>query len=168
MKKYFYYLSMTLAGMLLLNSCDNDDDDIRLSNVPQAVVKTFDIMYPDANGVEWEKNRGYYVADFWRAGTAIEAWFETKGEWRMTEIDLGRNLAALPEAVQKAFIDGQYATWQVDDLDKYERPDDTFYLIEVETKGERDRDLYYASDGRLLKDEADREGHEVTPDFSYQ
>jgi hypothetical protein len=55
----------------------------------------------------------------------------------------------------------------VDDIDKYERPKDVFYLIEVETKGEKDRDLFYASDGTLLKDEADRENNEVKPDIVF-
>lgn len=169
MKKYLvyscYYLCVAFVSLVLMSSCENDDD-IRWSDVPQAVVKSFETMYPNANGVEWEKNRGYYVAEFW-SNAVIDAWFDTKGEWRMTETDLGKSLAALPDAVQKAFADSQYATWRVDDLDKYERPSDTFYLIEVETNGQRDRDLYFAPDGTLLKDDMDRDNHEVTPDFSF-
>jgi hypothetical protein len=118
------------------------------------------------NGVEWEKNRGYYVAEFW-SNAVVEAWFDAKGEWRMTETDMGKSLAALPEAVQKAFADSQYSTWRVDDLDKYERPADAFYLFEVETNGQRDRDLYFAPDGTLLKDDVDKDNHEVTPDYSF-
>ena len=52
-------------------------------------------------------------------------------------------------------------------IDLYERPKDAFYLIEVETQGQPDRDLYFAPDGTLLKDEADRENHEVTPDIEF-
>jgi hypothetical protein len=55
----------------------------------------------------------------------------------------------------------------VDGLDKYERPNDVFYLIEVETKGEHDRDLFFASDGSLLKDEVDKENNEVTPSIVF-
>jgi hypothetical protein len=40
-------------------------------------------------------------------------------------------------------------------------------LIEVETPGQPDRDLYFAPDGTLLKDEADRENYEVTPDIVF-
>jgi hypothetical protein len=94
-------------------------------------------------------------------------WYTSNGDWQMTEYDLGVNLSALPQAVQDAFQSGQYSTWRVDDIDKYERPQDVFYLIEVETKGENDRDLFYASDGTLLKDEADRENNEVKPDIVF-
>lgn len=166
MKKYFYYLCMGLAGMLFLNSCEKEDD-IRLSDVPQAVVNAFDAKFPNVNSAEWEKNRGYYVAEFWYENAVKEAWFDEKGNWRMTETDLRKDLTALPEAVQTAFNNSQYATWQVDDIDKYERTTDTIYLIEIETNGKRDRDLYFAPDGTILKDETDRDGNNVTPDTEF-
>jgi len=55
----------------------------------------------------------------------------------------------------------------VDDIDKYERTDRTFYLIEIETKGQQDRDLFFGEDGTLLKDEVDRENNDVTPDTTF-
>jgi hypothetical protein len=57
--------------------------------------------------------------------------------------------------------------WIVDDLDKYERPDMTFYLIEIEFSGKKDRNLYYAVDGTLLKDEEDKGRDEVYPDTTF-
>ncbi len=166
MKKYFYYLCAGLVGMLFMNSCE-EDDDIRVSEVPKAVMNTFDTMFPNVDRAEWEKNRGYYVAEFWNANAIVEAWFDAKGNWCMTETDLGKNLMNLPETVQIAFNGGEYVTWRVDDMDKYERPNETFYLIEVEKNGQRDRDLFFAPDGSVLKDEVDRDGKEVTPDTQF-
>ena len=83
----------------------------------------------------------------------------------MTESDV--RLANLPEAVQNAFKSSQYADWHIEDLDKYERTDRTFYLIEIEKKGQRDRKLFYAEDGKLLKDEHDRENDDVTPTTTF-
>ena len=85
----------------------------------------------------------------------------------MTELDFGTNLGLLPDAVQNAFRNGQYANWRVDDIDKYERLDRTFYLIEIETNGQRDRDLFFAEDGSLLKDEVDKENNDVTPSTTF-
>ncbi len=166
MKKYFKYLCMGLVGMLFLNSCD-DDDDLRFSEVPQTVVGTFQAMFPNVNGVEWEKNRGWYVADFWYQNAVTEAWFDAKGAWSMTETDFGKRVTNLPEVVQTALSGSQYATWRVDDVYRYERPTDTFYLVEVEMHGQPERNLYYAPDGSLLKDEVDRDGHEVRPDYEF-
>ena len=85
----------------------------------------------------------------------------------MTETDLRTDLSALPGLIQNAFQTGNYADWRVDDIDKYERPAGVFYLIEVEKAGQQDRDLFYAEDGTLLKDDVDRENGEVLPDITF-
>lgn len=167
MKKNFYWLFLALFGAMVMTSCSNDDDDIPVSDVPNVVLNSFETNFPNASRAEWEKKQGYIVADFWQDGMETHVWYNPNGDWLMTEYDLGVNVSALPQAVQSAFQSGQYGTWRVDDIDKYERPNDTFYLIEIETKGERDRDLYYAPDGTLLKDEVDRENNEVTPSMVF-
>ena len=163
MKTKFYGMFMAMCAMVAFTGCDNDDDDIRVSDVPNAVMNTFEAKYPNVSYAEWENKQGYYVADFWQEGIETHVWIDSKAEWQMTELDLGVNLQLLPEAVRNAFQSGQYANWRVEDIDKYERTDRTFYLIEIETKGEQDRDVYYAEDGSILKDEVDRENNDVTP-----
>ena len=54
-----------------------------------------------------------------------------------------------------------------DDIDKYECPDKTFYLIEVKKAGQRDRKLFYSQDGLLLKDVEDKENDDVLPTISF-
>lgn len=166
MKTKFYGLFLALFGAVVLTSCDKEDD-IRISDVPSAVMNSFDANFPNASRAEWEKKSGCIVADFWQDGMDMSAWYNPNGEWLMTESDLGVNLSVLPQAVQDAFKSSQYANWHVDDIDKYERPNDVFYLIEIETKGESDRDLFFAPDGSLLKDEVDKENNEVTPSIVF-
>ena len=100
-----------------------------------------------------------------QSGLKVQARYGADGQWLMTEYDLGIDLSALPQAVQDALQNGQYGTWYVDDIDRFERPADEFYLIDVETKGQQDRSLYFAADGRLLKDEVDRGDDDVRPDI---
>ena len=166
MKAKFYGFFLTLLGVSVLTSCEKEDD-IHLSDVPSAVVNSFEAKFPNASRAEWEKKGGYIVADFWQDGMDTHVWYSSNGDWQMTEYDLGLNLSALPQAVQDAFQSGQYNTWRVDDIDKYERPKDVFYLVEIEIKGEKDRALYYAPEGTLLKDEADRENNDVKPDIVF-
>jgi hypothetical protein len=153
-----------MLGTMFLTSCENDDD-LRVSDIPSTVVDSFVSKFPDAGSTEWEKKGGYVVADFWQGGIEVQAWYGTDGQWLMTEYDLGIDLSALPQAVQDALQNGQYGTWYVDDIDRFERPADEFYLIDVEKKGREDRNLYFAPDGRLLKDEADRGDDDVRPDI---
>lgn len=164
MKTKIFGLFWALLGVVTFTGCDNDDDDIRVSDVPNAVMNTFEAKFPNVSRAEWENKLGYYVADFWQEGLETHVWIDSKAEWKMTELDFGVNLQLLPEAVRNAFQGGQYGNWRVDDIDKYERADRTFYLIEVETGGQQDRDLFFGEDGTLLKDEVDRENNDVTPD----
>ena len=167
MKKYLNWMWMAVVASVVLTSCSDDDDDIRVKDVPNAVLAAFEAKYPNVQRAEWDQKKGYYVADFWQEGMETHVWMNNGAEWKMTELDLGTNLGLLPDAVQSAFLNGQYANWRVDDIDKFERTDRTFYLLEIETKGQQDRDVYYAEDGSILKDEVDRENNEVTPDTNF-
>ena len=162
MKKNFYRLFLAVCGVVLFSACNDDDDDILVSDVPAVVFNAFQAKYPNIMP-EWERKQGFYVADFFQEGMETEVWISEKGEWAMTEMDLGMNLSLLPQPVLNAFQASEYATWRVDDLDKYERTDRTFYLIEVETNGQADRDLYYNPDGTLIKDVVDKDNDDITP-----
>lgn len=164
---------MNIWGWLLavccavtLGSCD-DDDDLSASKVPDNVQVAFEAKFPAVNKMEWEKKSGYYVAEFRENGADVESWFDTSAVWCMTETDLRTDLTVLPGLVQSAFQSGQYADWRVDDIDKYERPDDTFYLIEIEKGGQQDRDLFYAEDGTLLKDAVDTNNDQILPNIKF-
>jgi len=163
MKAKFYGLFLALLGAVSLTSCD-EDDDLRLSEVPEVVLESFEVKFPNASRAEWEKKGSYIVADFWQDGMETHVWYNPNGDWLMTEYDQGVNLSALPLVVQDAFQGSQYASWHVEDINKYERVNDVFFLIEVETKGQQDRNLYYNEEGGLLKDEVDRENDDITPD----
>ena len=97
----------------------------------------------------------YSVVDFRWDGFEAEAWFGTDG-WVMTETDIPYQ--SLPEAVRTSFEASQYANWKIEDIDKVERLNtETVYVIEVES-GETEYDLYYSSNGILIKDQPDQGG----------
>jgi hypothetical protein len=159
--KWFFLFAVALTSFTFV-SCDEDDDNDGV-RVPEELNVALRAKYPNAKGVEWEAKAGYYVADFYEAGAEKDVWFTSMGEWKMTETDLGVNVDKLPVAVKNAFLASEYATWEVDDLDMYEREDMTFYLVEVEKNGEKDRNLYYNAEGGLLKDEVDAPNDDILP-----
>jgi hypothetical protein len=105
MKAKFYGFFLTLLGVSVLTSCEKEDD-IHLSDVPSAVVNSFEAKFPNASRAEWEKKGGYIVADFWQDGMDTHVWYSSNGDWQLTEYDLGVNHSALPQAVQDAFQSG--------------------------------------------------------------
>lgn len=156
MKKW-KWIGMAMAcavGMVAFTSCDDDNDDY--ARVPDAVTAAFSHQYGNPGYVEWDSERGgYYVAEFRKDGRDHEAWYTHAGLWAMTEVDYGRSLADLPQAVQSGYAATAYAldAWTVDDIDEIQRPDyETVYKIEVEKRGQADHDLYFDLGGTLYRD----------------
>lgn len=157
MKKW-KWIGMAMAcavGMVVFTSCDDDDNDDYV-RVPDAVTAAFSHQYGNPGYVEWDSERGgYYVAEFRKDGRDHEAWYTQAGLWAMTEVDYGRSLADLPQAVQSGYAATAYAldAWTVDDIDEIQRPDyETVYKIEVEKRGQADHDLYFDLGGTLYRD----------------
>lgn len=156
LKMYFALLAL---GAVSLASCDNDDsDDIDLSKVPADVRNTFDESYSNIANLKWETENvsqyPYYKAEFNNKNNnnyKTSAWYTPEGKWQMTETEMPYNV--IPHAIQTAFENSPYATWKKDnEVDKIERPDsETVYIIEVESASDEDIDLYYSTDGVLVK-----------------
>ena len=140
-------LLMSLLAIFVVTACDSDDER---PYEPETVVQvTFKNMFPDATQVQWEPKLGYSVAEFYDGGEEKKAWFNTDGEWLLTETDLA--YADLPDAVVNAIAGSKYAGWKKDDVSYLERKDmESVYVVEVE-QGEQELDLYYSPEGALLK-----------------
>lgn len=153
-----YLILLFAAGCLWFQSCDKDDNNPNPGN--DLVQQSFHTLYPGAERIDWERSGSYYVADFRYQNNDLSAWFDASGTWLMTETEL--TLIRLPEAVRSALLTGDYANWQIDEIDLYERPDtEDIYVIEVE-QGGQELDLIYAPDGTLLKtlnNTGDNPGH---------
>ena len=152
---------MVLFAGVVLTASTGCGIDYDLRRVDDVLVTALNKKYPEAAGVEWEKSGSYYVAEFHYNGSELKVWFKKGGEWCMTERELGRNLSDVPAVIIDVMKAGKYAAWEIDDIDKYERPGETFYVISVETPGSMDRVLFFSDSGTLLKDEVER--GDITP-----
>lgn len=139
-----------------LCACDGDHD--RDQKISIDVLKAFEQRFPQAVGVEWEKEGRYYVADFraplqeGQSGLMydMEAWFDSSANWRMTVKDVTYDM--LPEAVRNGFTASNYGAWKVDDADIVERNGkDSVYVLEVQ-QGHVERYLYFNSSGVLTQE----------------
>lgn len=156
MKRLTYLFAVLIAATTLI-ACDDD------YNAPQTTRAEFQTQYPNAVDVEWEKKRGYVVAEFHIPGQGeCEAWYTKGGEWVMTRYDI--KFSDLPAAVQTAFVTEYGAQTPVDDVERLERRgNDTLYFIEAEIVINgylTDIDLDYAEDGTLLRTTVDVEDYD--------
>ena len=154
-KELMKWMMACALGVFTLASCSDDDDDN--VPVPDAVTRAFTDKYAGVGRVDWDREKGgYLVAEFWKDGKEHDAWFTEAGEWVMTEVDHGRDLQSLPQAVQAGYEATAYYlnNWTVDDIDEIQRPAyETFYIIEVEKRGEPDYDLYFDANGTLYREQ---------------
>lgn len=153
-KSLFLLIALLTVATFAFASCDKDDN-----HTPNATItNAFKAKYPNAGKTEWEMKKNYHVAEFRQNGMEVEAWFDSNGEWLMTETDI--KFTNLPEAIQNSYNAGEYKNgWRVEDVDKIEKTGmATVFIIEVE-KGEQEMDLYYAEDGTLIKAVADNGGN---------
>ena len=121
------FLSMLAIAGTAMTSCNDDDDKW---SPEQQITSAFEARYPNASRVEWERERDYYVADFWLDNQEKEAWFTSDGQWLLTETDIP--LADLPQAIQESFNASEYKDWRIEDVDKLERPDmDDIYVLDI-------------------------------------
>ena len=109
-------------------------------------------MYPKAAGIAWSQDGGYYCANFVKNGFTKNVWFNTQGQWAMTQTDLV-SLDRLSPTVYNAFVSGPYASWVVDDVTMVEFP--KWQAIIVIKVGQDNVDikyqLFYTPQGMLLK-----------------
>ncbi|MDR0365172.1 MAG: PepSY-like domain-containing protein [Bacteroidales bacterium] len=142
--KVLLKLGMILSlSTLFLYSCENS------KTAPNASLEnTFQKMYPNAKYVEWERERGYYVAEFRDSGYEKEAWFDKDYNWVLTKTEYERKA---PNIIKEAIAQTEYRDWRIDDVDFIETRDNgSFYIVEVE-KGEREVDLYFSGTGEFIK-----------------
>lgn len=149
--KVLKMLLFCMVGILGFTSCDSEDE----FQVSESVQTSFIQKYGDIGDVKWEgKQTGYLVADFWRNGKELEAWFTADGAWVLTEIDQGESLDNLPESVKRGFSTTVYANspYRIDDINQIVRPfvPDVF-IIEVEQPRAEDLILHFDMVGKLLE-----------------
>lgn len=152
MKTRILFLLLALTPTLSFMGC-NDDDDSNVDIISNELRTAFTEKYPSAKNTKWENKGNYKVADFYNNNLETSAWFDSNGEWYMTETDLPFN--SLPQAVKNAFQASEYSTWKIDDVDMLERKGtEIVYIIEVESQN-KEVDLYYSAEGILIKSVVD-------------
>ena len=150
------YATFAIVVALGLFACDD-------YKAPTSLRSAFAERYPNAVDVEWERKRGYAVAEFHLPGSGdCEAWYTKGGEWVMTKYDI--KYSDLPQAVRTAFETSYGAQTPVDDVERLERnTGETIYFIEatVVVNGFlTDVYLDYSPDGTLLRTAVDVEDYD--------
>ena len=146
MKKIIY-----IAGLFFALTLITTNSFAQIRKIPAEVTNAFQEKYPEAKSVEWRDKLSSFTASFHLDSTTYVAQFSNKGEWENTEEAIDES--ELPEEVNAGFEKSKYADWNMSRVTKIELPGDEFqYRVEVAKGDIKKRNLYFNSEGRLLKD----------------
>lgn len=143
-------MMMLAAGAALLTvalSCEQD-----ITKAPKAVETAFDGRYPGATMVEWERQVGYYHAEFFFDGHEMEALFDKGGDWRWSKTEI--LLSEVPDVVFEAAKNQYDGKWNIDDIDYYQRSsgEREYYRVDYEKENsDSERTVYIRPNGSVFK-----------------
>ena len=146
MKKIIY-----IAGLFIVLALTTTNTSAQIRKIPAEVTNAFQQKYPDAKSVEWRDKLSSFTASFQLDSTTYIAQFSNKGEWENTEEAIDES--DLPEEVKAGFDKSRYTDWNIGQVTRIELPGDELqYRIEVAKGDIKKRNLYFNSEGRMLKD----------------
>ena len=124
--------------------------DIKTKSVPAAVKATFTKQYSDASDVEWARSGSNFVVSFDMGRVDHKATYNPSGKTISFEKDVPNS--SLPKAIA-AGIRSKYPKATIDDVDMVNTSGTISYKIGLD--GTPDATLWYASDGKFIKEVAD-------------
>lgn len=146
MKKIIY-----VSGLIALLAVFSTSTFAQIRKIPAEVTNAFTEKYPNATSVEWRDKLSGFTASYRLDSGMYIASFSNKGEWESTEE--GIDAEELPDAVSQGFDKSKYTDWDMGQVTRIELPEDEVqYKIEVKKGDIKKRNLYFSSEGRLLKD----------------
>lgn len=133
------------AVSVSLVSCGQD---IPASKVPSVVQNTLQSKFANAVDIEWEKKNNFYEAEFDIDKIDYKAHIDASGKLMICKMDMKVN--ELPAVVATA-ISNEHKGYEIDDADKLEKNGTTYYQVELDAKGKKDKQLVYTADGKLAQ-----------------
>lgn len=148
-KKLTFALGV-IFSFCAFQSCDDDSADNE--QIEPAFTAALKEISPNLQSVKWEKKEGYIVAEGRQGKYDQSVWFTPEAKWAMTETEYGQDVNQIPQAVSNTITASPiYGTWTVDDIDFYERPDISFFVLELESYGGYEMYVFITPDGNILR-----------------
>lgn len=139
---------INLLALMMITTGTVFAQDIPQSEVPEAVMKSFNQKFPKASDVEWERKGDLFEVDFDMNFFADhDARFDASGNLIRHKEEIAKK--DLPKAVASA-ISSQFSEYRIDDVDRITENGKTTYKVELE-KGSEDRKVVFSEDGSLVQ-----------------
>lgn len=137
-------ISLLIAAVSIsVSSCAQD---IPTSKVPSVVQNTVQAKFANATNTEWEKKNNFYEAEFKINKIEYTVYIDSTGKLVKHKMDM--EVKDLPSAIIAA-IGRDHAGYEIDEAEKLEKDGVIYYQVELEKKGEKDKELVFSSTGAI-------------------
>lgn len=133
----------------LLGTAAVSAQDMNANDVPSDIRTSFEQTYPNAKDVEWEMEGDSFKVEFEIAREDHEIWYTSEGNTSKMEQEISEN--DLPNAV-KSVIAGNYEGYTIDSVEMIEENGSTTYEVELEKRGDDDKEVVCDADGTVLSE----------------
>lgn len=137
-------------GVLVRTVADADSDydygDCIPSQIPERIADFIAKKYPGARIMETDRENGLTEVEILDGRVSRELLFDASDEWIYTKTET--LYSQLPETVKSAYASPAYASYRIDDIDRYETPSGGFYRFDLKSIA-GDIELDIADDGTL-------------------
>jgi len=121
------------------------------SQVPPAVLKTFQGKFATAPEVKWETKGELYKAEFKVDKRGHDVWIDKTGKITKYKQDFPKK--DLPTNIQQQ-ITNEFKAYKLDDADKIEMDGKVFYQVELDGTAD-DRKVLFSADGKIQENTVD-------------
>lgn len=143
--------TLKIFMMFLFATTVSVAQDLKPSEVPEAVKTAFTKDNAKATDIEWERDFDNYKVEFDMGRMEHEIWYTPTGTIIKKEQDITE--AELPQAIRDA-IKSKYAGYRVDDVEMTWQDNAVTYEVELE-KGKDEWKLVFDSDGSIIHERRD-------------
>ncbi len=148
-------ITAALAASVMFGQANAAEKELSKHQVPKAVLEAFEKAYPNAKGVEFEKEtfegKAAYEVEYKENGKEYEVMYSAEGSLVQKEEEI--DAKTLPELVSQAVMKA-HPKGKIKEAEKVMTPDGTVTGYEVEIKSEgKELELELDSSGKILKTE---------------
>lgn len=134
-------------GTLIKVVADNDNNDLFPVEMPKTINDIITEMYPGATILDFDTEFNGYEVDIRHNNIYKDVYFDTKNAWVRTEWDI--RVSDVPTIVIAAFNASDYKDYRIEDAEQIERPDGTFYKLELEQR-DNEFDMIISAQGEII------------------
>ena len=147
--------TVILISFGLVLAVNENEQEISEKEVPAAVLKAFKTAYPNANDIEYTKEKEdgqtVYEIEFELGERELEALYN--GDGKLLEVEEEIGLKEVPAAVLNQ-LKKEFKFYEIEGVEKVSKDKQIYYELEVEiieNNQEKEFERLYSEDGKLIK-----------------